>query len=64
MVYSNVGGNNLSLGMQIIILIRGILKSYSGNIIIFDEPLAGLDFQTREKVIKLIINECKISCYS
>ena len=61
-IYSNVefGGNNLSLGMQkIIILIRGILKSYSGNIIIFDEPLAGLDFQTREKVIKLIINECK-----
>ena len=61
-VFSNIefGGNNLSLGMQkIIILIRGILKSYNGNIIIFDEPLAGLDSQTRKKVINLILNETK-----
>lgn len=61
-VYSNVefGGNNLSLGMQkIIILIRGILKSYRGNIIIFDEPLAGLDYNSRKKIINLILNETK-----
>lgn len=61
-VYNNVefGGNNLSLGMQkIIILIRGILKSYRGNIIIFDEPLAGLDYNSRKKVINLILNETK-----
>ena len=54
------GGSNLSVGMQkVIILIRGILKSYKGNIIIFDEPLAGLDNNTRIKVIKLILNETK-----
>ena len=61
-IYQNVDfdGSNLSLGMQkIIILIRGILKVKNGNIIIFDEPLAGLDTQTRQKVIKLIINETK-----
>ena len=53
-------GANLSLGMQkIIILIRGIFKVNNGNIIIFDEPLAGLDSKTRQKIIKLIINECK-----
>ena len=54
------GGSNLSVGMQkVIILIRGILKSYKGGIIIFDEPLAGLDNNTRIKVIKLILNETK-----
>ena len=53
-------GANLSLGMQkVIILVRGIFKVNNGNIIIFDEPLAGLDSKTRQKVIKLIINECK-----
>ena len=61
-IYENVefNGSNLSLGMQkVIILIRGILKVKIGNIIIFDEPLAGLDNKTRQKIIKLIINECK-----
>lgn len=61
-IYQDVSfeGSNLSLGMQkIIILIRGILKSKNGNIIIFDEPLAGLDSNTRVKVLNLIINECK-----
>jgi ABC-type multidrug transport system fused ATPase/permease subunit len=61
-IYQNVDfdGSNLSLGMQkIIILIRGILKVKNGNIIIFDEPLAGLDSKTRQKIIKLIINETK-----
>ena len=33
---------------------RGILKK--GVIYIFDEPLAGLDVASREKVIKLILD--------
>ena len=55
-VYSNCGtnGSNLSLGMQkIVILLRGIFKS-NYKIIIFDEPLAGLDHISRGKIIKLI----------
>jgi ABC-type multidrug transport system fused ATPase/permease subunit len=55
-VYSNSGtnGSNLSLGMQkIVILLRGIFKS-NYKIIIFDEPLAGLDQNSRGKIIKLI----------
>jgi ABC-type lipoprotein export system ATPase subunit len=32
--------------------IRGILKK--GNVIVFDEPLAGLDAITRVKMIKMI----------
>ena len=31
----------------------------SGDIIIYDEPLAGLDSNTREKVIKMIIDNSK-----
>ena len=55
---AGVGGSNLSLGMQkVTILLRGIFKE--GKIIIFDEPLAGLDSNTRVKVIKMIKNECK-----
>ena len=57
-IYSNVGvnGNNLSLGMQkIVIILRGIMKS-NYKIIIFDEPLAGLDKDSRKKIIKLIKN--------
>ena len=49
-------GTNLSLGMQkVTIVTRGILKA--SKILIFDEPLAGLDKVTREKVIKMIVNE-------
>ena len=54
-VYSDVGvnGKEVSLGMQKIIMnIRGILKK--GEIIVFDEPLAGLDSRTREKMIGMI----------
>ena len=54
-VYSDVGvnGKEVSLGMQKIIMnVRGILKK--GNIIMFDEPLAGLDGKTREKIIHMI----------
>ena len=43
----------MSGGMQKIIMnIRGILKK--GNIVVFDEPLAGLDAITRVKMIKMI----------
>jgi len=57
---TNVGinGGNLSLGMQkVTTIIRGIGKEC--GVIIFDEPLAGLDKNTRTKVMKLIVNECK-----
>ena len=59
-VYSDVGvnGKEVSLGMQKIIMnVRGILKK--GEIIVFDEPLAGLDSRTREKMILMIDDLCK-----
>jgi len=52
---SDVGnqGKSMSGGMQKIIMnIRGILKK--GRVIVFDEPLAGLDAITRVKMIKMI----------
>lgn len=53
-----VNGGKLSLGMQkTTIILRAILNK--SKIIIMDEPLAGLDGKTREKIIKLIITECK-----
>ena len=62
-IYSDSGvqGNELSGGMQkIVILLRTILKAEESKafVIIFDEPLAGLDSKTREKVIKLIKDKC------
>lgn len=55
---AGVNGTNLSGGMQkVTILLRGILKK--GVIYIFDEPLAGLDAASREKVIKLILDMTK-----
>jgi len=59
-INSDVGqqGRSLSGGMQKIIMnIRGILKS--GDIVIFDEPLAGLDAETRTKMIELVKEMCK-----
>jgi ABC-type transport system involved in cytochrome bd biosynthesis fused ATPase/permease subunit len=54
---TGVNGGNLSLGMQkVTILLRGIFKD--SKIIIFDEPLAGLDANTRQKIIKLITEYC------
>ena len=54
---AGVNGTNLSLGMQkVVIILRGIIKKY--NIIIFDEPLAGLDSKTRVKVMNLIKDYC------
>ena len=54
-IYSNAGvnGANLSLGMQkVTLVLRGIFKK--GNILIMDEPLTGLDKNTKEKVINMI----------
>lgn len=59
-VYANAGihGGNLSGGMQkITLLMRGILKP--GKIMILDEPLAGLDGETRMKVMDMILAETK-----
>ena len=59
-VFTNVGvqGKNVSLGMQKVIMnVRGLLKK--GNIVVLDEPLAGLDAKTRVKIIKLIKDICK-----
>lgn len=54
---AGVNGNSLSLGMQkVTILLRGILKE--SKIVIFDEPLAGLDSTTRGKVMKMMQQEC------
>jgi ABC-type transport system involved in cytochrome bd biosynthesis fused ATPase/permease subunit len=53
---AGVNGGNLSGGMQkTIMIIRGILKP--GKVIIMDEPLAGLDKKTIEKVMKLLKTE-------
>ena len=53
-----VHGANLSGGMQkVTMLIRGILKP--SKIVLVDEPLSGLDPETRVKAIKMIIEECK-----
>ena len=62
-IYSDSGvqGNELSGGMQkIIIILRTIFKSEdTGSLVmIFDEPLAGLDSKTRQKIIKLINDKC------
>lgn len=54
-IHANVGvnGSLLSLGMQkITMILRGIFKN--GDIIVFDEPLAGLDSKTKTKVINII----------
>jgi ABC-type multidrug transport system fused ATPase/permease subunit len=55
-IYGNCGvnGSNLSLGMQkTVIIMRGALKK-NYCMIIFDEPLAGLDEKSREKIIGMI----------
>lgn len=53
-----VNGGQLSLGMQkVVLLVRGILRP--SKIIILDEPLAGLDQKTRQKVMNMIMNENK-----
>jgi len=61
-IYSDSGvqGNELSHGMQkVVIILRTILKVNNALIVIYDEPLAGLDENTRKKVIKIINDYCK-----
>ena len=58
-VYSQCGlnGNILSLGMQkTTILLRAYFKMADAQIILFDEPLAGLDGDTRKKIMKMILD--------
>ena len=42
---------------KVVIITRAVLKVKDNIIIIFDEPLAGLDQKTREKVINMIQQE-------
>ena len=59
-INSNVGvhGGNLSGGMQkITMLMRGLLRP--AKIVLIDEPLSGLDADTRVKAIKMIMSECE-----
>ena len=58
---AGVNGGNLSAGMQkTVLLTRALLKPKEKvKIYIFDEPLAGLDKNTREKIMKMITIECK-----
>jgi len=56
-IHSECGlnGNHLSLGMQkVTILLRGYFKMAGSQIVLFDEPLAGLDAETRKKIMKMI----------
>lgn len=58
-IYTNAGvnGGSMSLGMQkVTMLLRGLLRS--GKVVLLDEPLAGLDAKTREKVLALIRDRC------
>lgn len=50
---AGVHGGSLSLGMQkVTMLMRGLLRG--GQVIVMDEPLAGLDAKTREKVMRFM----------
>ena len=56
-VHSQCGlnGNHLSLGMQkVTMLLRAYFKMADAQVILFDEPLAGLDGDTRKKIMKMI----------
>lgn len=59
-IYTNAGvnGGSLSLGMQkVTMLMRGLLRD--GKVVLLDEPLAGLDAKTREKVLAFIRDRCQ-----
>jgi ABC-type multidrug transport system fused ATPase/permease subunit len=53
-----VSGGGISLGMQkVVILLRGLFKP--AKVVVLDEPLAGLDSKTREKIMKCIMDMCE-----
>jgi len=55
---AGIHGGNLSGGMQkVTMLMRGMLRS--SKIVLIDEPLSGLDANTRLKAIDMIMQECK-----
>ena len=55
---AGINGTNLSLGMQkCILILRGVFKK--GFISVFDEPIAGLDPSTAEKIMRVIQDTCK-----
>jgi ATP-binding cassette, subfamily C, bacterial len=55
---AGVHGGNLSGGMQkVTMLMRGMLRS--SKIVLIDEPLSGLDGNTRVKAIDMIMQECR-----
>ena len=55
---AGINGANLSLGMQkCVLVLRGVLKR--GFVIVFDEPVAGLDAETSKKIMNLIQQTCK-----
>jgi len=57
-LYTKTRMNELSLGMQkVIIILRGILKD-GYDTIIFDEPTVSLDVPTKESVLKMIFDVC------
>lgn len=56
MTSAGTNGTNLSHGMQkVTMILRGVLKG--GRIIVLDEPLAGLDQRTRQRIMRLIAEE-------
>ena len=56
---AGVRGANLSLGMaKTVIVLRGLLRK-GVKVYLFDEPVAGLDAQTRRKIMNMITAECK-----
>ena len=56
---AGVRGANLSLGMaKTVIVLRGLLRK-GVKVYLFDEPVAGLDAQTRRKIMNMIAAECK-----
>ena len=55
---AGIHGGNLSGGMQkVTMLMRGILRP--SKIVLIDEPLSGLDANTRLKAIDMIMQECR-----
>ncbi|MBD53436.1 MAG: hypothetical protein CL450_09160 [Acidimicrobiaceae bacterium] len=57
---AGIGGANLSLGMsKAVIVLRALLKPKQPLIYLFDEPVAGLDPETRGKIMHMIKTKCR-----